>query len=77
MNELARIKNIIKYVHAAYYANDVLENPKQFLTLHEYLQELFNFAGIESTLVSKNPGELSPEQVRHAIKQGWLKEKPR
>lgn len=72
MND-SELKAVIRCVHRLFYTDDILENPKVFLEFHRHLQELFNYAGITSTLVKNNPGEMSPEQVEHAIKQGWIR----
>lgn len=49
------IETIAKNIHAAYYSEDIENVPMSFIRLHRALEELFNYAGIESTLAENNP----------------------
>lgn len=60
------LKEIIKKIHALWYneRNGIFENERIFIRFHEYLSELFNFAGIESSHVENNPNEVSPDDFK-------------
>lgn len=59
----AELKQAIRDFHDIWY-QDWLNNPTLILKLHRKLELLFNYAGIESTLVERNPGECSPSEYK-------------
>jgi len=55
------LKGLIEHIHQLWYSNWD-EDPAVALKLHRHMEALFNFADIKSTLIEKNPGEISPTQ---------------
>ncbi len=54
------LKSLIKCLHEIWYQNWP-ENPSLALKLHRHMDELWNYAGITSTLVENNPDKISPQ----------------
>jgi len=59
---MSEVKELIKALHKAYYVDEM--TPKEFMTFHAALEDLFNYAGIENSLVENNPGEVSPNAFK-------------
>ncbi len=57
------IKALIKCVHKLWYS-EWTEDPSLALRLHRHMEALFNYAGIEDTLVENNPDAVTPEMFK-------------
>lgn len=56
------LKTTIRNVHKLWYNKNWAKSPTHAMKLHRHMEDLFNFAGITSTLVDKNPDEVSPQE---------------
>lgn len=64
-NEVTAVqaKETIKKIHSVWYDGDFLKDPALAIAMHRHMEVLFNFAGIEETLVENNPDKITPTQV--------------
>lgn len=69
MNKVTKKELIeaIQRLHTIYYEGRPFQNPHDALEMHKELAWLFNYAGIESTLVRNNPQEVTPDEFERAI----------
>jgi len=60
--DLDELKAIIKCIHAQWYSGDFLTSKVDAAKMCEHMEYLWNFAGIEDTLVENNPDGVTREQ---------------